>query len=112
MKLLLDECVVHDLKRDLAVHEVATVVEAGLGGLENGELLRTASGRFDVLITVDKNLPFQQNLKTLQIAVLVLISTGTTYPELKPLVPELLLVLQTIKPGELRRVPESPGAST
>jgi hypothetical protein len=44
MKLLLDECVAHDLKRDLNSHEVATVVEAGFGGLENGELLHAASG--------------------------------------------------------------------
>ena len=104
MKLLLDECVVHDLKRDLAAHEVATVVEAGFGGLENGELLRAASGNFDVLITVDKNLPFQQNQNTLQIAVLVLISSGTTYPELNPLVPDMLTALDTIQPGEVRRV--------
>ena len=104
MKLLLDECVVHNLKRDLDSHEVATVIEAGFGGLENGELLRAASGKFDVFITVDKNLPFQQNLRTLQIAVLVLISTGTTYPELKPLVRDVLNALKTIRPGELRRV--------
>lgn len=104
MRLLLDECVVHDLKRDLAVHEVATVVEAGFGGLENGELLRAASGRFDVLITVDRNLPYQQNMRLLQIGVLVLMSRRTTYADLKPLVPEVLAVLSTIKPGELRRV--------
>jgi len=54
MKLLLDECVVHDLKRDLAAHAVVTAVEAGFGGLENGELLRAASDHFDVLITVDQ----------------------------------------------------------
>jgi len=47
MKLLLDECVVHDLKKDLTGHEVATVIEAGFGGLENGELLRAASGAYD-----------------------------------------------------------------
>jgi hypothetical protein len=46
-----------DLKRDLAGHEVATVVEAGFGGLENGPLLRAAAGNYDVLITVDRNLP-------------------------------------------------------
>ena len=62
MKLLLDECVVHDLKRDLVGHEVATVVEAGFGGLENGELLRAAAGKFDVLITVDRSLPFNKIL--------------------------------------------------
>jgi hypothetical protein len=69
MKLLLDECVVNDLKRDLVGHEVTTVVEAGFGGLENGELLRAASGNFEVLITVDRNLPFQQNVGSFQIAV-------------------------------------------
>lgn len=56
MKLLLDECVVHDLKKDLTGHEVATVIEAGFGGLENGELLRAASGTYDAFITVDRNL--------------------------------------------------------
>ena len=107
MKLLLDECVVHDLKRDLNSHEVATVVEAGFGGLENGELLRAAAGKFDVLITVDRNLPFQQNIGSLQIAVLVLMAQGITYLDLKPLVPEVLASLSTIQPGELRRVEES-----
>jgi hypothetical protein len=101
MKLLLDECVVHDLKRDLAAHAVATAVEAGFGGLENGELLRAASGLFDVLITVDQNLRFQQDIKKFQIAVLVLISSGTTYPDLKPLVLGILDALGRIKPGEL-----------
>ena len=71
MKLLFDECVVHDLKRDLAGHEVSTVLEAGFGGLENGQLLRAATGKYDVLITVDRNLPFQQNPGSLQIAVLI-----------------------------------------
>jgi hypothetical protein len=104
MKLLLDECVVHDLKRDLVGHEVATVVEAGFGGLENGELLRAATSEFDVLITVDRNIPFQQNIGSLQIAVLILLAQGTTYSDLKPLVPEVLASLGTIKPGELLRI--------
>ena len=107
MKLLLDECVVHDLKRDLIGHEVATVVEAGFGGLENGELLRAASGTFDVLITVDKNLPHQQNISSLEIAVLILVAPGINYPDLKPLVPEVLAALPIIKPGELLLVEKS-----
>jgi hypothetical protein len=107
MKLLLDECVVYDLKRDLVGHEVATVVEAGFGGLENGELLRAASGAFDVLITVDRNLPFQQNIGSFQIAVLILMAQGITYPHLKPLVPAVLASLSTIQPGELLRVGKS-----
>lgn len=104
MKLLLDECVVNDLKRDLTGHEVTTVVEAGYGGLENGKLLRAASGNFDVLITVDRNLPFQQNIETFQIAVLILMAQGITYSDLKPLIPEVLAKLTTIQAGQLVRV--------
>jgi Domain of unknown function (DUF5615) len=57
MKLLLDECVTRHLKRDLTGHEVHTVEEAGFKGLENGDLLKAASGVYEVLITVDQNLP-------------------------------------------------------
>lgn len=107
MKLLLDECVVYNLKRDLVGHEVSTVVEARFGGLENGELLRAASGEYDVFITVDRNLPFQQDIGSFQIAVLILIARGITYPDLKSLVPEVLASLSTIQPGELLRVEKS-----
>ena len=56
MKLLLDKCVTRHLKRDLIGHEAKTVAEAGFRGLENGDLLRAASGKYEVLITVDRNL--------------------------------------------------------
>lgn len=104
MKLLLDECVTRRLKRDLIGHEAKTVAEAGFRGLTNGALLSAAAADFDALVTVDRNLPFQQNLKRLQIAVVILISQGITYPDLKPLVPDLLASLESIKPGELVRV--------
>ncbi|HXI23379.1 MAG TPA: DUF5615 family PIN-like protein [Pyrinomonadaceae bacterium] len=80
MKLLLDECVTRFLKRDLVGHEVSTVAEAGLRGLKNGALLSAASESFDVLLTVDRNLPFQQNINTLQIAVLLLIAGAQNIP--------------------------------
>ena len=57
MKLLLDECVTRRLKREFANHEVHTVDEAGFKGLENGDLLKAASGKYEVLVTVDRNLP-------------------------------------------------------
>lgn len=104
MRLLLDECVARKLKRDLVGHEVITVVEAGYSGLKNGVLLRAAAGNFDVFITVDQNLPYQQNIGLLQIAVLILITDGITYPDLKPLVREVLASLGTIQPGELLRI--------
>ena len=62
MKLLLDECVTRHLKRELAGHEVHTVEDAGFKGLENGDLLKAASGIYEVLITVDQNLPYQQRV--------------------------------------------------
>ena len=107
MRLLLDECVVRKLKRDLVGHVVATVVEAGYSGVRNGVLLRTASGQYDVFITVDRNLRFQQNIGSLQIAGLILPADGITYADLKPLVPEILTVLRNIKPGELREIGKS-----
>ena len=53
MKLLLDECVTHNLRRDLTTHEIHTVEDAGLKGLENGDLLKAAAGVYEVLVTVD-----------------------------------------------------------
>lgn len=72
MKLLLDECVTHDLKADFASHEVHTVEDAGLKGLENGELLKAAAGVYEVLITVDQNIPYQNDIAALPIAILIL----------------------------------------
>jgi len=98
--LLLDECVTRFLKRDFVGHEVSTVEDAGLKGLENGDLLKAAAGIFDVLVTVDRNIPHQQNLSGLGIAVLILSTKRNNYARLKPLVPDALKALQTIKPGD------------
>ena len=104
MKLLLDECVVHDLKKDLTAHEVATVIEAGFGGLENGELLRAASGAYDAFITVDRNLPFQQNIQNLQLGIIILKARGIMYEDLKPLVPRILQALDMLTAGEFIQI--------
>jgi uncharacterized protein DUF5615 len=90
VKLLLDECMTRFIKRDFVGHEVSTVEDAGLKGLENGDLLKAAAGIFDVLVTVDRNIPHQQNLRGLQIAVLILLAKRNTYALLKPVVPEAL----------------------
>jgi predicted nuclease of predicted toxin-antitoxin system len=100
VKLLLDECVTRFLKRDFVGHEVSTVEDAGLKGLENGDLLKAAAGIFDVLVTVDRNIPHQQNLTGLPIAVLILSAKRNSYARLKPLMPEALRALQAIKPGD------------
>lgn len=102
MKLLLDECVPRRLKLDFQQHEVSTVVEAGFQGLKNGRLLQSAANAgFDVLITVDQNLIFQQNLKILPIAVLILIASHNKYELLAPLVPQALAALQSIRIGDV-----------
>jgi hypothetical protein len=101
MKLLFDECVTRYLKADFIGHDVSTVDEAGLKGLRNGALLRAASWRFDVLITVDRRMPFQQNLAGLDLALVILIAKPNRYPELKLLVPKTLLALETIKAGDV-----------
>lgn len=79
-------------------------MEAGFGGLENGELLRAAAAEYDVLITVDRNLPFQQNVASLPIAVLVLLGSGITYADLRSLIPQVLDKLAATSPGEIHRV--------
>ncbi len=107
MKLLLDECVARDVKNDLVGHAVHTIDDAGYKGLKNGELLRAASEVYDVLITVDRNLPFQQNTRSLPIAVIIIIANGVTYEKLAPLIPNVLVALTTIRPGQLVRVEAS-----
>jgi predicted nuclease of predicted toxin-antitoxin system len=71
MRVFLDECVDWRLSRDLVGHEVTTARRMGWASIENGELLALASQEFDVFVTVDRNLAFQQNLGALTIAVIV-----------------------------------------
>src|SRR5215218_7239452 len=100
MRVLLDECVTRYLKREFTGHAVSTVEEAGFKGLKNGRLLQAMSGHFDVLVTVDQNLQYQQNLSVYALAIVVLKARRSTYPTLKSLVPELLERLETVNPGE------------
>ena len=98
MRLLLDESVPAKLSRALPSHTVRTAVEMGWSGVKNGKLLALASAEFDAFITVDKNLSFQQNLKTLPVAVVVLDAVSNELPYLLPLVPELERQLALLVP--------------
>ena len=89
MRLLLDEAVPSRLRRSLPGHSVRTVVEMGWSGVKNGKLLALAAHEFDALVTVDKNLPYQQNLATLPVAVVILDSVSIELPALLKLMPEL-----------------------
>jgi predicted nuclease of predicted toxin-antitoxin system len=104
MRILLDESLPRTLALELTGHETQTVQKRGWAGLKNGELLRTASHEFQVLLTGDQNLEFQQNIATLPIAVIVLVAVSNRIETLRPLVPELLEALKVIRPGQLIRV--------
>jgi predicted nuclease of predicted toxin-antitoxin system len=99
MRLLLDECLPKQLKRYFTGHETLTVPEAGLAGLKNGALLRRLSGNFDVFITIDSNLRFQQNLAAFNVAVIVLRAHSNDMADLLPLVPDVLTLLASAKLG-------------
>jgi predicted nuclease of predicted toxin-antitoxin system len=101
MRLLLDECVDWRLLRELAGFDAKSARQAGLTNLRDGTLLRVAQHDFDVLITVDKDLPFQQNISELEIAVVVLRARTTRLSDLRDLVPRLLATLATIRHGEM-----------
>ena len=93
MKVLLDECVDRRLARDLVGYEVSTVAQMGWAGCRNGHLLTLAVSRFDVLLTVDRNLSTQQNLSAYEIAVVVLRSHSNRLTDLRKLIPQLLVAL-------------------
>ena len=69
MKVFVDECVDWRLSRDIVGHEVKTARQMGWSTIKNGELLALAAKAFDVFVTVDRNLSFQQNLPAFSIAV-------------------------------------------
>jgi hypothetical protein len=104
MRVLLDECLPEGLRGEISGHQVATSREAGLAGRKNGALLAAAEGRFDVLVTADQSLPWQQRVIAFQIGVIVLRARSNSLLSLRPLVPKLLLALGVISPGQVIRV--------
>ena len=97
MKLLLDECIDRRLAKEIEGHEVVTVPQAGWAGIQNGELLRLAQAQFDVFVTVDRNLSFQQHLPQFSIAVIVLQAPTNRLKDFRPLVPQLQPILASLK---------------
>ena len=104
MRILLDESLPRRLRVDLTGHTVETVTQCGWSGMENGELLQAAAGRFDVFLTADQNIEYQQNLSALPLAVVVLTARSNTYGALRPLMPEVLERLNRLEPRTLVRV--------
>jgi hypothetical protein len=102
MRLLLDECVDWRLLRDLTDHDVKTVKQLGWEKIKNGALLRLAAGQFDVMLTVDSNLPHQQNAAAFDLAVIVLRGRTTRLPDLRQLLPAIHDALKNPKAGEFQ----------
>jgi predicted nuclease of predicted toxin-antitoxin system len=98
VKILLDECIPRTLKRYLTGHHVQTAQQAGFGGYKNGRLLRAAEGEFDLLITSDKNLQYQQNLASRKMSILIL-STNHR-PSIEENRKEILRTVNRMKPQQ------------
>ena len=98
MRILVDECLPEDLKEWLPGWELATVQEMGWAGVKNGELLRRAENQFDLLLTADKRLRYQQNLKGCRLAILVLPSNRLRV--LRPMLGNIEAVIARIVPGK------------
>jgi hypothetical protein len=107
MKVLLDENLPHEFRTHLPGHDVFTVRFMGWGGIKNGQLLATAAGAsFDVLITIDKGIPFEQNLQHLPIAVLLVRAKSNKLNDLLAIVPDVLVALNHLRPNAVTYVPQ------
>jgi len=104
VRLLLDESLPRPLADLLIGHAVRTVTEMGWTSLSNGTLLKHAAGEFDAVLTADQNIEFQQNLKILPIAVVVLVAASNRLESIEPLVVDLLVALDALQPKVLVRV--------
>jgi Domain of unknown function (DUF5615) len=104
VRVFLDECVDWRLAREIVGHEVRTARQLGWTTIKNGALLTLAAQHFDIFVTVDRNLSFQQNLDSFSIAVIVLQAKTDRLADLKPLVPALLAAIKSASPGSAKHV--------
>jgi predicted nuclease of predicted toxin-antitoxin system len=107
VRVLLDEQLPRQLAQALPGHDVRTVQQEGWAGLANGELLRRASeAGFQVFLTADQNLQFQQNLARSPLYVIVLVAPSNALEDLLPLLPAVLQAIPDVRPGHVQRVGE------
>lgn len=104
MKILLDEGVPDLIRKRLTNLTIATVQDLGWRGIRNGNLLDLMTGNgFEVLITTDKNIPYQQNLIKRNLSAIIIPSNRIRI--LKPLLPQIQTAIETIKLGEAIEIP-------
>jgi predicted nuclease of predicted toxin-antitoxin system len=102
MRILFDQGVPVPLRRHLIGHNVVTAYERGWSNLSNGDLIQAAEAEFELMITTDQNLQYQQNLTGRRIAVLVL--TTTRWPEIERNADKVSTAVNEVKPGEFREL--------
>lgn len=106
MRVLIDECLPAGLKGSFTAlgYEADTVRRAGYGAKKNGELLSLMEGRWDVLITNDRNIRYQQNMSGRNVSILILCAKSNRIKDLLPLMPMCAKALQSITPGRIVEV--------
>ena len=105
MKILLDECITKRLKSKLTEYQVNTVFEMGWSGLKNGTLMTKAiKNNFDIFLTIDKNIEYQQNLKSYQIAVVVINTASSKLENLEKLLPKFKQDINTFEKGKVFKI--------
>ena len=102
MRILFDQGAPVPLRRSLVRHEVSTAFEKGWSELENGNLLQAAEREFDLLITTDRNLRYQQNLSDRRLAILVL--PTTSWPRLRARIERVVAAVDGMRAGEYREM--------
>jgi hypothetical protein len=106
MRILIDECIDERFRRNsLPDHDCQTVRYAGLAGLKNGDLLIAAeTGQFDVFLTVDQGIEYQQNLAARKIAIIISRARSNRLKDLLSLVPACLARIESLQPGQIVRI--------
>lgn len=99
MRVLIDECLDWRLANGLPGHTVSSVARVGWAGIKNGRLLTLAEQQFDVFITADRNMSFQQNLPQFRIAVVILAAASTRLKDTLPLMQSLLTIISQLQAG-------------
>ena len=100
MRVLLDQGAPGPLRAGLTGHDVSTAYEMGWARLDNGALLDAAEGKFDILVTTDRNLRFQQRLTGRRLAILVL--PTTSWPKIRAHAVEVTAAVIALRPGDLK----------
>jgi predicted nuclease of predicted toxin-antitoxin system len=100
-RVLFDEDVPRQLRRDLPEFYIRTAQQEGWSSVKNGELLRCAAPTFDVLLTADKNLQYQQRVTGLEIGIVVIGTSDTRLPSIRLLLPQLREAIANVTAGSV-----------